>query len=145
MATDLIHDRGLGPEIRGTRITVYDLLLHFLEPSETEEYICRLYELTAEQVAAARAYVLNNPEEVMAEHLKTEARIAEGNPPEVIERARQTRATFLSFKTWLAEREEAAPEHTAEVTSGPNWNGSKGFPSFKEWIAQRESRPREGS
>ena len=44
MTTDLIHDRGLGPEIRETRITVYDLLLHFLEPSETEEYICRLYE-----------------------------------------------------------------------------------------------------
>jgi uncharacterized protein (DUF433 family) len=146
MATDLIHDRGLGPEIRGTRITVYDLLLHFLEPSETEEYICRLYELTAEQVAAARAYVLNNPEVVLAEHLKIEARIAEGNPPEVIERAKETRATFLNFKKWLAEREEsAAQEQTAEVTSGSIRNGSREFPTFKEWIAQRESRPKEGS
>ena len=80
MGTDLIHDRGRGPEIVGTRITVYNLLPHFLDPSATEAYICRVYELTPEQVAAARAYVLNNPETVLAEHLAIEARMAAGNP-----------------------------------------------------------------
>ena len=30
MANDLIHDRGRGPEIVGTRITVYNLLPHLL-------------------------------------------------------------------------------------------------------------------
>ena len=118
MANDLIHDRGRGPEIRGTRITVYNLLPHFLDPTETEAYICGLYELTPEQVAAARAYVLNNPEGVLAQHLKIEARMAEGNPPEVIEKARKTHDTFLNFKKWLAERETAEEyQQTTDDTS----------------------------
>jgi uncharacterized protein (DUF433 family) len=146
MATDLIHDRGRGPEIKGTRITVYNLLQHFLDPTETEATICRVYELTADQVAAARAYALNNPETVLAKHLQIEARMTAGNPPEVVERAKETQATFLSFKKWLSEREGAAArEHAAEVTSGSGRNGPNEFPTFKEWLAERESRPSEGS
>ena len=146
MSNDLIHDRGRGPEIRGTRITVYNLLPHFLDPTETEAYISQVYELTAEQVAAARAYVLNNPEEVLAQHLKIEARMAEGNPPEVIEAARVTHTTFLNFKNWLSERERAgAHEQNAEIASGRGRNGSNQFPTFKEWMAERESRPGEAS
>jgi uncharacterized protein (DUF433 family) len=108
MATDLIHDsRGRGPEIAGTRMTVYNLLPDLLDSTKTEADIGRLYELTPEQVAAARAYVLNNPDTVLAEHLRIEARMASGNPPQVIEQAKQTHATFLRFKEWLTEREEA--------------------------------------
>jgi uncharacterized protein (DUF433 family) len=55
MATAAIHDRGRGPEIEGTRITVYNLLPHFLVEEATEASICRRYDLTPEQVAAARA------------------------------------------------------------------------------------------
>ncbi len=69
MASDLIHDRGRGPEIVGTRITVYNLLPHFLDETATEAAICRMYELTPEQVAAARACVLNNPDTILAGHL----------------------------------------------------------------------------
>jgi uncharacterized protein (DUF433 family) len=146
MATDVINDRGRGPEIAGTRITVYNLLPHFLDSTATEEYICRIYELTPEQVAAARAYVLNNPDTVLAEHLKIEARMAAGNPPQVIENAKQTHAAFLSFKEWLVQRNEAtAQEHTAEVTSESLRSGSGRFPTFREWLAERESRPLEGS
>ena len=108
MTTDLIQDRGRGPEIAGTRITVYDLLPYFLDAAATEAYICRLYELSPEQVAAARAYVLNNLESILAEHLKIEARMAAGNPPEVIEQAKKTHAAFLSFKQWLAQRDKTA-------------------------------------
>jgi uncharacterized protein (DUF433 family) len=70
MTTDLIHDKGQGPEIVGTRITIYHLLQSFLDPTVTEHEICRVYDLTARQVAAARAYVLGNPDTVLAEHLK---------------------------------------------------------------------------
>ncbi len=83
MTSDLIHDRGRGPEIVGTRITVYNLLQSFLDPTVTEDEICRIYDLTARQVAAARAYVLGNPDTVLAEHLKIEQRLAAGNSPEV--------------------------------------------------------------
>ena len=137
MATDLIHDRGRGPEIAGTRITVYNLLPHFLDPTATEAVICRLYELTPEQVAAARAHVLNNADTVLAEHLKIEARMAVGNPPDVVERAKQTHATFVRFKDWLTKRQQAAPADER--------NGSNGFPTFREWLAEQESRPVEGS
>jgi uncharacterized protein (DUF433 family) len=143
MAIDLIHDRGRGPEVKGTRITVYNLLPHFLDPTATEAYICRVYDLTVEQVAAARSYVLNNPEEVLAQHLKIEARMAEGNPPEVIEKARKTHTTFVNFKRWLAERAAAEEEQTTEVSSCRGRNGSTQFPTFKEWMAERESQPSE--
>ncbi len=136
MACNLIHDRGRGPEIVGTRITVYNLLEHFLDPTATEEYMCRLYELTPQQVAAARAYVLNNPDTVLAEHLKIEARIAGGNPPEVIEHAKQTHATFLCFKRWLAEREQTAAKEKA-TDSGTN---SDRLPTFREWLVEQDSR-----
>src|SRR5277367_2783249 len=98
MASELIHDRGRGPEIAGTRITVYNLLPHFLDSTATEAIICRIYELTAEQVAAARAYVFNHLDTVLAQHLQIEARMAAGNPPQVIEQAKQTHAAFLAFK-----------------------------------------------
>jgi uncharacterized protein (DUF433 family) len=111
VAGDLIHDRGRGPEVVGTRITVYNLLPHFLDPTATEAYICQMYDLTPEQVAAARAYVSNNSEVVMAEHLRIEARMTAGNPPEVIEQAKQPHAAFLSFREWLAERQRAGSEN----------------------------------
>src|SRR5207302_5572783 len=105
--SSLIQDRGRGPEIAGTRITVYNLLQSFLDPTVTEEEICRIYDLTPRQVAEARAYVLSNPETVLAEHLKIEERLAAGNPPAVRERAGRARETLQSFKRWLAERDAA--------------------------------------
>jgi uncharacterized protein (DUF433 family) len=74
MANELIHDRGRGPEIAGTRITVSNLLPDFLEPAKTEADICRIYELTPDQVSAARAYVLISAETILAKHLEIEAR-----------------------------------------------------------------------
>ncbi len=146
MVTDLIRDRGRGPEIEGTRLTVYNLLPDFLDPTATETYICRTYDLTPDQVAAARAFVLNNPDTVLAEHLKIEARMAAGNSPQVIERASQTRATFLSFRRWLAEREQAAAEGFSTASkSGSGPTGPRTFPTFRQWLAERESGPEEGS
>ena len=55
MTTDLIRDRGRGPEILGTRITIYNLLPDFLDPTATEADICRLYDLTAEWCRCTRA------------------------------------------------------------------------------------------
>jgi uncharacterized protein (DUF433 family) len=136
MANELIHDRGRGPEIIGTRITVYNLLPHFLDASTTEASICRMYELTPEQVAAARAYVLNNPETVLSRHLDIEARMAAGNPPEVMERAEQTHAAFLRFKDWLAKRRQTEDQESASESSE---NGSKHLPTFREWLAEQKS------
>jgi uncharacterized protein (DUF433 family) len=143
VTTDLIHDRGRGPEIVGTRITVYNLLDYFIDPDVTEAYICRVYDLTPEQVAAARAYVLTHPDTVLAQHLKIEERITAGNPPEVIEQAERTRDTFLRFKDWLAERERAmSQEQPAAVSAG---SSAGRFPTFREWMAEQETRSKNGS
>src|SRR4051794_6224214 len=131
MTSDVIHDRGRGPEIAGTRITVYNLLQSFLDPTVTEEEICRTYELTARQVAAARAYVLGNPETVLARHLQIEERLAAGNPPEVRESAERAMATFKSFKEWLAKRQ--AKNHEEDKNGRPGR-----LPTFKEWLAEQE-------
>jgi uncharacterized protein (DUF433 family) len=134
MATDLIHDRGRGPEIAGTRITVYNLLTSFLDPTVTEEEICRVYELTARQVAAARAYVLSNPDTVLADHLKIEERIAAGNTPEAKAHAGRAMQTLREFKRWLAEREVEDRQHQQEhPTTGR-------FPTFREWLAEQNGR-----
>ena len=141
MGSDLIHDRGRGPEIAGTRITVYNLLPDFLDPATTEADLCRTYELTPEQVAAARAYVLNHPETVLAQHLKIEERMAAGNPPEVIEQGKRTHATFPEFRARLAGRERASDRELAGVLSG----GDSGqIPTSRDWPGERASRPGEG-
>jgi len=132
MASNVIQDRGRGPEIAGTRLTVYNLLQSFLDPMVTEEEIGRLYQLTAQQVAAARAYVLSNPETVLAEHLRIEERMAAGNPPEVRAQAARAKATFKSFKQWLAER---VASEAAEEQSRPGR-----LPTFREWLKEREAR-----
>lgn len=140
MASELIRDRGRGPEIVGTRITVYNLLPHFLDASATEASICQRYELTPEQLAAARAYVLNNADTVLARHLDIEARMAVGNPPEVIERAKRTHDAFLRFKDWLIKgRQTEAQEDAEESSSGDRENGSLRLPTFPEWLEQRQS------
>jgi uncharacterized protein (DUF433 family) len=136
MPDKLIHDRGRGPEIVGTRITVYNLLPDFLDPTATESAICRMYDLTAEQVAAARAYVLQHADTVLARHLEIEERMSAGNPPEVTERARQTHATFMKFRDWLRRREA---EEQDRVEAGET--GSGRFPSFREWLAEQEGQP----
>lgn len=139
MAIAMIRDRGRGPEIEGTRITVDDLLPHLLDPDATEASICARYDLTPEQVAAARAYALNEPDVVLGDHLRNQDRKAPENPPEVIETARKAHAALLEFKEWLARR---------EATEGPAGNGqsaSRGLPTFKEWLAERRSRPGGGA
>ena len=131
MAPTVIHDRGRGPEIVGTRITVYNLLTSFLDPTATEAEICRIYDLTLEQVAAARAYVLGHPETVLAEHLKIEQKMNVGNPPEVIAQAERAKSIFRSFREWQAEREaEVLTEENA--LPGPDQLGT-----FREWLARQ--------
>jgi uncharacterized protein (DUF433 family) len=145
VADNLIHDRGRGPEIVGTRITVYTLLPDFLDPTVTEAAICRNYELTPEQVAAARAYVLNNADAVLARHLRIEERMAAGNPPEVVEQAKRAHTRFVTFREWLVNRRQVeARESASELDSTSARNGNGRFPTFREWLKEQESSPPAG-
>ena len=135
--TDHIHDRGRGPELVGTRITIYNLLPYFLDSAVTEADICRNYDLSREQVAAERAYILNHSDTVLARHVEIESRLAAGNSGELAERTQQTHARFVRFKEWVSAREGLAAE-TAAKTMG---TASPAFPSFGEWLGQQSSPP----
>ena len=133
------HPDAPGPEIEGTRITVYTLLPHFLESSTTEADLCQLYDLTPEQVAAARAYILNNVDVVLGQHLQIEAKRSAGNPPEVVEAANRTRETLSRFREWLSRQEAADSLQTEDGAERAR------VLTFKQWLAERESRPTAGS
>jgi len=147
MSTELIHDRGRGPELVGTRITVQDLFPCLLNSTATEAYVCQLYELSPEQVAAARAYVLNHPDTILAQHLRVETRMAKGNLPEVIEQAERLHATFLQFKEWAARRrqEVEAWQTSGEIESESDRTGATRIRSFREWVAQQDASVGQGS
>jgi uncharacterized protein (DUF433 family) len=93
-----IHDRGRGPELKGTRITVYDIIPYRLGGCAAEE-IAEIFRpgyatLTTQHVEALFRYMDEHYEEVMAVHRRIEERIARGNPPEVEEKLRESTARF---------------------------------------------------
>lgn len=77
-----IIDRGRGPEIAGTRITVYNIL-DWLEEGWHHSQISVFYRLSTEQVLAAIRYIEEHKAEVMADYQEMLERSARGNPPEL--------------------------------------------------------------
>lgn len=137
MLNSLIHDRGRGPEIVGTRVTVFNLLPEFLDPAMTELRIASLYSLTPEQVAAARAYIFQHADTVFAQHLQIEQKLEQGNPPEVIEQAKRSQTSLLTFKQWLARQQSS-------TQAAPRTSKAPPVPTFQEWIAEQESKTSQG-
>lgn len=113
-----------GPEIVGMRINVYHLFYEFLNPNTTEADVCRWYNLTPQQVATGRAYILHNYEAVRAVHEKCEAERRQPPTPEVMEAHRRAHASFALFREWFEERKE----FIATSTDGD-------FPTYEEWKA----------
>ena len=137
MESDLIHDRGRGPELVGTRVTVYNLLPHFLDPTATEDMLCREYDLTAEQVAAMRAYALHHYAEVMAENQKIDDRIRRGieaqNTPEFRAYVEATRGRVEYYPTWLRDREREAADGGTPLPA----DGRERLREYTAWWAER--------
>src|SRR6266851_2765491 len=77
-----IIDRGRGPEIKGTRITVYDVLDYILE-CWSPDRIATWFNIGSRQVDAAVDYIREHTIEVLTEYVKILERCARGNPPEL--------------------------------------------------------------
>lgn len=77
-----IHDRGRGPEIKGTRITVYSILDYMIVGWHCER-IADFFQLHPQEVKAAMEYVREHTLEVLREYVKMLEREARGNPPEL--------------------------------------------------------------
>ncbi len=77
-----IINRGRGPEIAGTRITVYDIL-DYTEQGWHPRAIADWLQLSSAQVLVAIGYIDEHRGEVMATYRQILERSARGNPPEV--------------------------------------------------------------
>ena len=77
-----IIDRGRGPEVAGTRVTVYRIM-DFLREGSSAERIATELHLTEEQVCLALDYIAMHRRTVEAEYEKILQRVQQRNPPHV--------------------------------------------------------------
>jgi uncharacterized protein (DUF433 family) len=77
-----IIDRGRGPEVEGTRVTVYRIMDYVREGSSVGRIATELH-LTEEQVHAALDYIAAHRRTVEAEYEKILRRVQKRNPPHV--------------------------------------------------------------
>lgn len=111
-----IHDRGRGPELVGTRTTVYDVI-PYLEGGQSPEFIAAAMGHSTEQILALCSYIEEHRDEVMEVHRRIEERIRRGNPPEVEARlsrspkVAQIRAHWKEIQRRRAEEEANGAGH----------------------------------
>src|SRR5438309_1153605 len=96
----VIIDRGRGPEIAGTRITVYDIW-DYARVGHHHTYIAVMLGLSSAQVLTALEYIEQHKEEVLADYQKILDRVAKGNPPEIEEKLKGSRAKLEALKAKL--------------------------------------------
>jgi uncharacterized protein (DUF433 family) len=106
---EFIHDRGRGPEIKGTRITVY-AILDYLLVAWPPERIASWFRLTVPQVEAAIEYIRRHTLEVMRNYVKILERVERGNPPEVQAKIEDTHRRFQILKSKIQQIEDTDPE-----------------------------------
>ena len=82
MSEPRIVDRGDGPKIEGTRITVYTVL-EYVRAGRARDWIAALLHLSSHQIQIALDYIRDHGPEVNAEYEKILARIRTGNSAKV--------------------------------------------------------------
>jgi uncharacterized protein (DUF433 family) len=95
MSTAIIN-RGRGPEIAGTRITVYDIL-DYTTADWHHTAIAATLRLSSAQVLAAIEYIEKHKDEVMPVYQQILERAAQGNSPEIQAKADAAHAKFLKL------------------------------------------------
>jgi uncharacterized protein (DUF433 family) len=77
-----IIDQGRGPEVAGTRVTVYRIM-DFVREGSTAEHIATELDLTEAQVRVALDYIAVHHRTVEEEYDKLLQRVQQRNPPYV--------------------------------------------------------------
>ncbi len=106
-----IIDRGRGPEVAGSRITVYDVLDYHKEGWPAKE-IAWLFHLSTAQVEAAIRYIEEHKDEVMEAYERILARHARGNPPELQAKLDAGHERFLAM---VRERQQAKTQENRDA------------------------------
>lgn len=109
-----IIDRGRGPEIEGTRITVYDVM-DYWKGGWHPARIAALFRLSSEQIRAAIDYIEAHREEVTRDYEKILERHRNYEyPPEVKAKIEQNRRKFEAKLAEIRERRKAESEHAGD-------------------------------
>lgn len=103
-----IINRGRGPEIAGTRISVYDIL-DYTRSGWNPASIAVVLRLSSDQVRAAIQYIEEHNDEVIAAHDRILARDAAGNPPEIRVKLEASRAKLQKMIAERRGRKREAP------------------------------------
>ena len=99
-----IVDRGRGPQLSTSRITVQDVLPYLIRGDRYEQIQAAMPILTIEEIKIIEGYIAANREEVMAEDARIRARNASRrNPPHVEDILAKARKQRLA---WLKDRVE---------------------------------------
>ena len=93
---EFIIDRGRGPEIEGTRITVYSILDFVIEGWHCER-IADFFRIHPEEVQAATEYIREHTLEVLRDYVKILERCERGNPLEIRAKTEESRQKFLEL------------------------------------------------
>src|SRR5262249_58817322 len=109
---DQIIERGSGPTIKGTRITVYSIIDYLLEGWPPER-IAAWFDLRTDAVEAAIEYIRENTIEVLREYLKILERCERGNPPEL---QAELEASRVKFRQLVEEVRGVETRAKAEIT-----------------------------
>ena len=105
----VIIDRGRGPEIKGTRITVYDIMDY---EGDHHTYVAAMLDLSSDEVIAVRKYIDEHKDEVTREYQKILERCARGNPPEL---QAKLDAIHVKYQVQLAQRREELRKEQAHA------------------------------
>jgi uncharacterized protein (DUF433 family) len=108
-----IVDRGRGPEVAGTRITVYDVL-DYHKLGWHRDMIADTLSLSSPQVEAALRYIEEHREDVMADYAEMLARDARGNPPELHAKLDAIRGTARARAQELRRMKGAGAVHEGD-------------------------------
>ena len=141
----LMHDRGRGPELVGTRVTVYTVWGELFDPDITEHELCRRYELLPHQVAVLRAFAFRHFDEVATAIRRMDERtareMAAQDTPEFRRQHAESRERMRLMAVWLEERKSApalfpdVPGESLEDRRARKWR------LFEEWRSEQQPQP----
>lgn len=105
-----IVNRGDGPKIEGTRITVYQVL-EYVQNGHSREWIASVLDLSSRQVQAALDYIREHETEVNAQYEKIIGRIRQGNPAWVERRLEANRAKLQARLAQHRDKASGVGQH----------------------------------
>jgi uncharacterized protein (DUF433 family) len=111
----VIIDRGRGPEIAGTRITVYNVW-DYAREGHHHTYIAVMLGISSLQVQAALEYIEAHKEQVLANYQKILDRVNEPYPPEVQAKVDAIKAKYEVL--WADRRKKAMEDARARDNGG---------------------------